>query len=322
MRINLRAAGETRTATGIETMFDARRTPWNGLGKDVSGAVDSEEAIRLAGLNWNVTQSNVYAENGTQAPGFKINVRETDGKVLGVVSDRYKIVQNSEAFSFTDALLGEGVKYETAGSINGGRRVWMLAKLEGRLITDEKVDPYLVFTNTHDGSGAIRVAITPIRVWCQNTLNLALKQAKREWSCTHKGDINEKMNEARLTLLNAEQYLQRLENEVGTLKLQKMTDDQVMKAIKMLFPLDEAETSSVKINNVLKKRMALEQIYFDAPDLKAIEKSKFRLVNAVSDFATHSRPARLTANYQEKLFMQTVDGNPLIDKAYEMVRQL
>lgn len=158
-------------AANVETMFSVRETPWHGLGTIIQDAPDSKEAIKLAGLNWRVIQSDVLCKvDGSPIPGFKANIRDTDGKVLGLVTDRYRIVQNEEAFAFTDALLGEGVRYETAGALSSGKRVWMLAKLEDRIITDEKVSPYLVFTNSHDGSGAIKVAITPVRVVCQNTL--------------------------------------------------------------------------------------------------------------------------------------------------------
>lgn len=90
--------------------------------------------------------------------GYKANVRDSDRKVLGVVTDRYKIVQNEEAFSFTDALLGEGVRYETAGSLQGGKSVWLLAHLPHEyIISGERISPYLLFSNTHDGSGAVKV---------------------------------------------------------------------------------------------------------------------------------------------------------------------
>ena len=93
------------------------------------------------------------------------NVRDSDRKVLGVVTNRYKVIQNEEAFSFTDSLLGEGVRYETAGSLQGGKKVWLLARMpQDYIITGERISPYLVFSNTHDGSGAIKVALTPIRV--------------------------------------------------------------------------------------------------------------------------------------------------------------
>ena len=167
-------------AAEIETMFYVRETPWHGLGTKVMEAPTSKEALNLSGLDWKVEQEKIYTENGNVVTGFKANVRDTDKKVLGVVTDRYKVVQNEEAFAFTDELLGEGVRYETAGSLQGGRKVWLLAHLPHEyIIAGERISPYLVFSNTHDGSGAIRVAITPIRVVCQNTLNLALNTAKR-----------------------------------------------------------------------------------------------------------------------------------------------
>ena len=109
-------------------------------------------------------------EDGFSIPGFKANIRDLDNRVLGVVTDRYKVVQNEEAFSFTDSLLGEGVTYETAGSLQEGRRTWILAKLPQKfIISGDEITPYLVFMNSHDGTGAIKAAMTPIRVVCQNT---------------------------------------------------------------------------------------------------------------------------------------------------------
>lgn len=307
-------------AANVETMFSVRVTPWHGLGEIIQEAPTSDDAIRIAGLDWKVIQSDLICkENGQIVNGFKVNIRDTDKKTLGIVTDRYKIVQNSEAFAFTDALLGEGVRYETAGSLASGRRVWMLAKLEDRIITDELIEPYLVFTNSHDGTGAVRVAITPVRVVCQNTLNFALQTAERQWSCAHKGDIQGKLEEARHTLLNANRYMDELEEDFGELKLIGLTDDKVKEYIEMLLPIDAADTPR-KILNIQNMRDELMYRYLEAPDLAPIEKSAYRFVNAVSDFATHRIPVRQTANYQENMFMKTVDGNALIDMAYRIVR--
>lgn len=173
-------------AANIETMFYTRTAPWHNMGTRVDEALTSKDALIYAGLDWQVLQEPVYTSAGELVSGYKVNVRDIDRNILGVVSDRYKIVQNEEAFSFTDALLGEGVKYETAGSIANGKIVWMLAKMPQRyIISGDAIEPYLVFSNTHDGSGAIRVAMTPIRVVCQNTLNLALRGAQRSWSARH-----------------------------------------------------------------------------------------------------------------------------------------
>jgi len=309
-------------AANVESMFFVgRETPWHGLGTSIEYAPTSKDAIIYAGLDWKVIQSDVYTDNETLIPGFKANIRDIDRQVLGMVTDRYRIVQNIEAFEFTDALLGEGVKYETAGSLASGKRIWMLAKMEDRLITGERVSPYLVFTNSHDGKGAINVAITPIRVVCQNTLNLALKSADRKWSCVHVGDIKGKLEEAKRTLINADAYMEELHEEFGELKLMTLTDDKVDEYINMLIPLSETETSQTKIRRIEDMRNELRIRYHEAPDLVDIEKSAYRFVNAVSDFATHTIPFRKTKNFAENRFMKTIDGNALIDKAYAMMKE-
>ena len=154
----------------VETMFSVRETPWHGLGTIVNDAPTSEDALRISGLDWKVMQDDVFTDSGERITGYKANIRDTDRKILGVVSDRYKVVQNTDAFSFTDELLGQGVRYETAGSLQDGRRVWLLARMPKEYTGgDDKICPYLVFSNSHDGTGAVKVAITPVRVVCNNS---------------------------------------------------------------------------------------------------------------------------------------------------------
>lgn len=306
-------------AANVETMFYVRETPWHGLGTRVMEAPGSEDALELAGLNWKVRQEPIYTDNNLLIPGYKANVRDLDDKVLGVVTDRYKVVQNDEAFAFTDGLLGEGVRYETAGALLDGRKVWILARMPREfIINGEQISPYLVFSNTHDGSGAIKVAVTPIRVVCNNTLNLALSTAKRSWSMVHTGDVQGKMEEAKQTLFMAEKYMSRLGREFENLRKIELTDRQVMDYIKLLLPY-ENEDNSFHVRNINRLREDMQKRYFDAPDLKDVGNNAYRFVNAVSDFATHSEPIRRTKNFKENLFSRTVEGNPLIDKAYQML---
>lgn len=321
MMTNLNGTRRTNNVTHVETMFDARKTPWDGLGREIAGAVTSKDALRLAQLDWCVKSRAVKdSVTGIEIPNWKANVRDIDNSVLGMVSGRYQIVQNDEAFAFTDALLGEGVTYETAGSLNGGRKVWMLARLDGRDIAGEKIDPYLVFTNSHDGKGSVRVAITPIRVWCSNTLNLALKRAQRQWSCTHTGDINGKLEDARMTIINSEKYLGALKDEFETLKLKKITKDKMFEFTKELLPLDEVRDTVLKANNIERDRELLMQCW-DAPDLQQTENSLFKFVNAVSDFSTHRPAKRITETGQQNRFMKVVNGDDLIDKAYKIAQR-
>lgn len=307
-------------AANVESMFYVRETPWHGLGTRVQEAPSSSEALIKAGLDWNVVQEPIYTETEELIEGYKANVRDSDRKVLGVVTDRYKVIQNQEAFAFTDELLGEGVRYETAGSLQGGKKVWLLAHMPHEyIISGERISPYLLFSNTHDGSGAIKVALTPIRVVCQNTLNLALSQASRSWSMIHTGNIQNKLQEAKDTLFMAEKYMDNLGKEFETLRMQSMTDKQVMEFIETLLPIEDNATSQQK-RNMKRLQEDMKMRYFDAPDLKDVGRNAYRFINAVSDFATHAEPLRKTANYKENLFSRTVEGHPLIDKAYQMVK--
>ena len=325
-------------SANVETMFYFGETPWHNLGIRVDHLLTSEEAIKVAGLDWDVVPKPIYDQFGNVIPGYKVNQRSSDNKNLGIVTDRYKIVQNREAFAFTDELLGEGVKYETAGSLASGKRVWMLARLKNTTLAEEKIDPFLVFTNNHDGTGAVRVAITPVRVVCQNTLNLVLSKAARHWSCAHKGNIKDKLEEARYTLGNAKLYMEALEEEFGELKLKKVTEKQVKDMTEELLKIEFATLfkKAVKTGKVIDLKEALQQqkfeeklnrkrtdilnIYFDKPDLRETEHTAFRFVNAVSDYATHTLDHKQTKNYQENLFMRTVDGHSMIDAAHQIAK--
>lgn len=307
-------------AAAVETMFYTREKPWHGLGTMVQEAPTSNDALILAGLDWQVIQKPILTDDGIPISGFKANLRNTDNQVLGVVTNRYKVVQNNNAFAFTDSLLGEGVTYETAGSLQNGRRVWMLAKLPQRyIISGDEITPYLVFMNSHDGTGAIKAAMTPIRVVCMNTLNLALSTAKRSWSTNHVGDIKGKLEDARHTLLFADLYMTELGKTIDQLNQQKLSDRKVYEYIDALFPLVDNASEQQK-KNLFRMKEEMKTRYFDAPDLAHVGKNAYRFVNAVSDFATHAKPLRERANYRENLFARTIDGNAMIDKAFDLVK--
>ena len=175
------------------------------------------------------------------------------------------------------------------------------------------------YSNSHDGSGAIKVAMTPVRVVCNNTLNLALTEAKRCWSTIHAGDLDGKLQDARQTLLYADTYMQGLAKAFEELRKVKLTDRKVRDYIDILLPeLDSPSPQQAK--NIMRLRDDMKARYFDAPDLKGVGKNGYRFINAVSDFATHAKPICMTKNYQENLFGRTMEGNALIDKAYGLLR--
>lgn len=303
----------------VSSMFSVREVPWHRKGIVIESAPTSEDAIRLAGLDWRVESQQMYLGNGTIVPDAYANVRSSDNKVLGVVGNRYQIVQNVDAFAFTDALLGEGVKYETAGSLCDGKVIWLLAKLPDKYeILGDEVTPYVVFTNTHDGSGSVKVAMTPVRVVCQNTLNAGLRQAKRTWTARHTGNINAKLDDAMNTLKLADEYMKAQQDLFEDLYKVKTTDAQVVQLVNNIVPI-KADMTDRQASNVLAIRSDIMARYNFAPDLKDREKTGARLIQAIADSTSHMEPLRQTKNYAENKFKATIDGNSLLDTAITAV---
>lgn len=308
----------------VENMFSVREVPWHKQGIVVETAPNSYEAIRLAGLDWNVVKrSLIDAETGEIIPGFMANVRDTDNKVLGIVSDnRYQIIQNSEAFSFTDKIVGGDVRYETAGSLFGGKKVWLLAKLPESDILGDKYIPYLVFTNSHDGSGSVRVAVTPVRVVCNNTLNLALSTASRSWSCNHRGDIGESLHEASKTLGLTNKYMRSLEAAMEEASKIDVDEAKAKRLVNLILPINMKEDTKRKIDHIKEMRDEILYRWREAPDLSETKKDGYRFLNAVSDFAIHTDLHRDTKTFKENLFGKVISGSGLyIDAAYDILRK-
>ena len=301
----------------VESMMYVREKPWHGLGTHVEEAPTSADALRIAGLDWNVVQRNIQVYGGAKIKNYRANVRDSDGTVLGVVSDRYKIVQNAEAFEFTDSLIGGDVRYETAGSLNGGRKIWLLARLPETEIVGDKTEPYLCFTNTHDGSGAIRVCMTPIRVVCNNTLNLALGSARRAWSVRHTGDMASKMHEARVCLEMASAYMNDLSQTADRLANTTVTRDRLREILDEMFPVTEESTDREK-QNIQKLKNEYMVCYF-APDILKFRGTAWGAVNAMSDMISHNAPRRKTANYRENNWGRIMDGHAMLDKFVSLV---
>lgn len=316
-------------AHNVESMFSAGRVvPWHyELTKDVTKLIQeaptSKDALQLAGLDWTVEQKPVYMENGIVIPNYKANVRNTDGSCLGIVTDRYKIVQNTEAFEFTDAIVGETedgvVRYETAGSLCGGRKIWLLAKMPTKKILDDDVDPYMFFSNSHDGSGAIKIGMTPVRICCANTLAMALNSAKRSWSTKHVGDMQSKLEEAKLCLQMADKYMQNLDIEADRLANATLYKEQIDEILDELFPITDNDSDRKK-QNVQSAKDSFYVAYF-MPDILKFGESAWRAVNAMSDMVTHSTPKRNTASYNENRWGKIMDGHVLMDQFVELVNK-
>lgn len=324
----------------LETgFFGNSERAWHGLGTVIpEDVVDTERALTLAGLDWEVEKVPMFVDGQTgyeTVENYHATQRSSDGRVLGVVGDYYRPVQNREGFAFGDGLIGEGAKWHTAGSLEGGKCVWMLARLPLDLkVAGEPHVPFLFLTNRHDGKGAVKVACTPVRVVCANTLAMAVRGAKRTWSARHLGqwdNASVMIDEARQTLGFATDYFTAMADQAEQLAAAKMTERQFVKQVlDHLIPLQEA-TGDVELRrsdraarNAEEARSAILGLFTGAPNLENVRGTKWAAYNAVAEYAEWYRPVRATriGDAAEQRFSRTLVGDPqggLADKALALL---
>lgn len=320
---------QQRRTPSKKTLFEGnrRRLLWEGLGEDVSGANSAYEVCKLAGLNFTVKTEALYTADGVAVPNLLATRRydtydngvEVPSTVYGAVTEQYTPVQNWVGFEIIDSMLGhDGFEVETAGQFGDGKIVWVEARLPERVMVGENIMPYLVFTNRHDGKGSVQIFLSPVRIICQNTLNMAIKGAVgRKFSVRHTTTANARLAQAKHTFENYYLYLGAMEKEIEREKSILLEDKHLDQMVNILLQFKETDSDRTK-QRVLANRQELKSYYY-AADLDGYEKSAFRFMNAVSDWATHRTPARQTANYASNLFQKTLDGNEYIDAAYTII---
>lgn len=296
----------------VDTIYK-REKPWNSANIETTA-----EALEKGGLLYTVEQKPLYLENGKKANGIFANVRNDTGDVLGVVTTRYKVLQNKDAFDVLDAMQDFGARIETAGTLDGGKTAWVLTKLEPFQILDDFYENYLFFANGFDGKRSLKVGRTDVRIVCQNTLNLALRTASRLWSIRHMGNMEQKMLQAShiLDLNNA--YTKMLAQEAENYALAKLSKPQIEKFLDEMFPIGES--------NCLKERAEADRSMFlsifDSADIGNFRNTKWGIIQAVSDMAYHAEPKRKSEKYAETKIKYAINGHPMLEKAKKLVEAL
>ena len=287
-------AHEIDVSTGRPAVFTTGTAPWHRLGVTVADAQTSEEAIRLAALDWAVEPWPLVARRDgveREVVGRVANVRADTGAVLGVVGHGYKVFQNKSAFDFFDALVNEKLAiYETAGSLKGGRYVWMLARLPKtlRAAGDDEIRPYVLLANGHDGTRALRMIPTTIRVVCANTLNLALGRAAATEGLTvyHTESLERRVADAREKLGIITRRVDEFEVQVQALARRPMSREDLTTFFTTLVADRAADTQ--------KRMLAAFVANMDhaTNDLPAIRGTAWAAYNAVSQWADHQSVVR------------------------------
>lgn len=286
-----------------DEVFTAGKPAWHGLGRNVREAVTSAEAMKMAGMDWKVLEAPLYGmtrpgtpdkvEGMTFISDKKLNYREdAEGKAiqLGVVGDGYVPIQNSEAFEFMDGLIGEGAaRYETAGAIKQGRRVWMMAQLPGALTVgsaEDQVRKYLLLCNGHDGGMALRAFFTPIRVVCANTLRAALNGKEGGVTLRHTGGIKDKLAEARRVLGLATKHYEDLGAAFNRFYQEAMSLSAAEDYFKAVVPDNSRAENKARTENI---RGFMLNGFKAGRGASIAGRTLWGAYNAVSEYADHTK---------------------------------
>jgi phage/plasmid-like protein (TIGR03299 family) len=273
-------AHDLESANGQTAFASLRQPAWHGLGTVFQDEVDTNEMLKLAHLdNWNVRLEDVVAPEGFNSDKNYSFVTRTnpfnrdENDILGVVGERYVPLQNEDLFSFGDNLLDGGGRWETAGSIKGGRVVFGSIALTDSITLDpkgvaDKIDNYLLINTSHDGSIAIQASITPVRVVCANTLNLALtslkgknKATKQTFKIRHTQTAEGKIAVAREALGLAKSYIDEFSAMANAMIETEITKAQFDNIVALAYPAPKGEDKKGSYKKYNSKIDLLQSIY-------------------------------------------------------------
>lgn len=326
---------------GTAAFFTAREVAWHKLGTVTTDALTAEDALKTAYLDWTVFKSEnpvstmvpMFGDSAMEEGSmeevtfedkfmtYRYHPKTHKADALGVVGNRYTPVQNSEAFSLLNYIADEsGAVFETAGSLNNGRKVFMTMKLPNQMTIGgvDAIDMYLMAWNTHDGTSSFNLLTTPIRVVCQNTLSMAISGAKSSFALRHTTNVQGKVAEAREALQLAWQYTDAFAIEAEELLAQKLSTNDYAKIVEKLIPIDE--TVERKRSLAEDARGALMSLW-NAPTQQNVAGTKWAAWNAIVEYADWAKPVRGdNADVKRAERIVTGAGDAFKNKALQLIK--
>lgn len=282
-------------------------TAWHDVGTRVEKEMTAAEAIRLAKLDYQVIKMPMSAQSseGNIESEFFGTVNTENKAVLGIVTDRYQIMQNVEAFGFFDSVVKTGEAfYHSAGALGKGERIWILAKLPKNILVYKDIDTveqYLLLTNSHDGSSALMMYFTPIRVVCQNTLILSLGNKSEGISIRHTLNMQDKVNEARRALGLAVDFYANFEEVAKKMVATPMDTAKAGRYYEGLLKINEEDKTSTQKKNTYDE---LIQLFHTGKgnDVPGVKDTVWAGYNAVTEYADFHKTVRGDNRVQSILF--------------------
>lgn len=304
--------------------------PWHGLGQELDKPATAEEAIQAAHLDYTVGKFPIMATTNGQAGLICIadqyaTMRTDTWDVLGIVGDRYEIVQNKDAFAFFDALVGEGEAiYHTAGALGVGERIWILAKMPDYIVIkgangqEDRVEKFLLLTTGHDGRNQIKAKLTPVRVVCNNTLTTALKGSEQEVTIIHSANVRDRLAEAHRILGLTNKLYSQVQAIFQKMSLRTITNDELLAYVNKLVPDNpEAENNTRRVN----QREQILDLHENGLGAELSRGTAWGAYNAVAEYADHIATINKDAD-QRLNYVWFGGGQDLKDEAFKLANAM
>ena len=294
----------------------ARAATWSNIGTSIKGCKSMEDVLVKSGLDYSVTLEPIYTEwNGKMVEvSNRFMTTRDDGHIYDVVSDKFEIVQNADAFDFVN-YMGDEISFEKAGETANGM-VYIIGKLPEVNILGDAFTPYVLFRNGFSGKVKITAAISPLRVVCQNQFNFAFKNTNNAITIRHVHNAGAKLEEAKETLRMCADYMVALNDVAENFATMKITAEQMDRVVRYLFPIPEdTAINPFKRRNLENQRDAFLAAH-NQDDNSNFRGTAWGLINAYTDFITHKEPAGSRADRFEGKFVNTtfkVSMNPIIN---------
>jgi phage/plasmid-like protein (TIGR03299 family) len=298
----------TTTSKGTEFFTASGKPEWHKLGQVVKGTVTAEKAMELAKLDWNVVKANVMAimpdGSAVNAPDFSAIMREDTKQVFGVLGDGYSIIQNKECFSFFDSVVGAGeAYYDTAGSLFGGSKVFITAKLPRKLFIggnkNEETETMVLLYTSHDGSKALSMQVVTTRVVCWNTLSVALNSASNRIHIRHTKNYANKADDAKRALGLANKNLDVVEKTLNAFYTLRINAKQAESLVASIFPgkTDENGKTEEVSKQTENARGQVLDLFSRGRGNRG--QTAYDLLNGLTEFVDHHRGTRVTTGTSE-----------------------
>lgn len=337
---DIRLEGEKFISNGVYANYDAqkvqkvleaventeRKAWYETCGVKLDNVTSLETALKLSGLDFEVEKKPLYFGEGeglTLIDKQFATMRTDTNQFFGVVSDSYQILQNREAFDFLDSLVLEGAKFETAGFFRkNGAASYITMSAEPMNILGDNFDNYFMISNGHDGSSAVKVAITPIRSYCRNSAILALKKATNVVSIQHSKTMADRLVAAKEILTANSNYLNELKIVAEELAVKPFSAEAFEALARKLYPVKEDASEIVQIRNLAQIEKLMKAYKED--DLQNFNGTAWKVIQAVSDMESHPTQIRKTtkiSNNGTPEFQVIYNGMPLLNKVFQMVME-